>query len=217
MSMQVIGAGLGRTGTYSLKLALERLGFGPCYHMEEVLARMDERVPLWTAAAQGRPDWATIFRGYGSAVDWPVAAFTRELAEAYPAARFVLTVRSPESWVASFGETIGKLMDGTPLPPPMQDWLAMGRAVLAKSGVHAGLDREGLRAAFAAHTEAVKAAVPAERLLVFEVREGWAPLCAFLGVPVPDEPFPRTNEREEFWQRIADSAPAAATEGAGAA
>jgi hypothetical protein len=217
--MQVIGAGLGRTGTQSLKLALERLGFGPCHHMEEVFARLGEQVPLWTEAARGAPDWTAIYNGFGSAVDWPTAGFVRELAEVYPDARFILTLRTPDSWADSFGETIGPLMNGVPLPPEMQDWLAMGRAVLGRSGVHEGLGRDGLMAAFQAHNDAVRGAIPAGRLLVFEVRDGWGPLCAFLGVPVPDEPFPRTNDREAFWRLVTGggAAPEAVLDGAGAA
>jgi Sulfotransferase domain len=203
MSITVIGAGVGRTGTNSLKLALNQLGCGPCHHMDEVIANLPIQVPLWAAAAIGKPDWATIFTGYQSAVDWPVASFYRELHKEYPTAKFVLTVRSPESWCQSFSETIYKLLGmGDQLPPPMQAWLAMGIAVVAKAGFVLGLDEAGLKAAFAAHTAAVKAALPANQLLVYEVKQGWEPLCAFLDKPVPAEAFPRTNDRGEFWDRI---------------
>ena len=201
MTLKIIGAGVGRTGTYSLKLAINALGFGPCHHMEEVIFNMPTQVPLWTAAVRGQPDWAAIYKGYDSAVDWPTAGFFRELNAAYPSAKFILTHRSPESWVASFSETIYKLLD-MPVPPEMRDWLKMGTGVIRKTGFPAGLDNAGLTRAFNAHNEAVKAAIPADRLLVYQVKEGWGPLCAFLGVPVPDEPFPRTNDRGEFWDRI---------------
>lgn len=206
--MHIIGAGVGRTGTYSLKLAINRLGLGPCHHMEEVLLNRDVQVPLWAAAAGGEADWAAIYDGYGSAVDWPTAGFFRELAEAYPEARFVLTVRSPESWAASFGETIYKLMASPPeqVPEDMRPWLAMAKAVVERTGFPMGLDRDGLERAFEAHVAAVKEAVPADRLLVFEVKDGWQPLCAFVGADVPDEPFPRTNDRTEFWDRVAGAA-----------
>ncbi|HOB63478.1 MAG TPA: sulfotransferase, partial [Candidatus Competibacteraceae bacterium] len=118
MTMHVIGAGVGRTGTYSLKLALNQLGLGPCHHMEEVLHNMAVQVPLWTAALEGRPDWQAIYHGYSSTVDWPTACFFRELHAAYPTAKFVLTHRSPESWADSFGETIYKLMAGRDQAPP---------------------------------------------------------------------------------------------------
>jgi hypothetical protein len=203
MTLKVIGAGVGRTGTYSLKLALEKLGFAPCHHMEEVIKDMPRHVPLWSAAAKGKPDWAEIYRGYVSAVDWPTAGFFRELNKAYPSAKFVLTHRSPESWVESFSATIYKLLAGADqAPPQMKDWLAMGKAVIDKTGFPAGLDAKGLTEAFNAHIAAVKAAIPANRLLVYQVKEGWEPLCAFLGVAVPDEPFPRTNDRGEFWDRV---------------
>ena len=201
--MHVIGAGLGRTGTYSLKAALNQLGLGPCHHMEAVRQNMSGQVPLWDAAVAGHPDWAAIFKGYGSAVDWPTASFFRELAGVYPQAKFVLSVRSPESWAESFGDTIYKVLGGRDnAPPAMHAWLEMVVRVLQKAGIPAGLDREGLIRAFNAHNAAVKAAIPAERLLVFEAKQGWAPLCAFVGKPVPEGEFPRTNDREEFFKLV---------------
>ena len=203
MTMQVFGAGVGRTGTYSLKLAINRLGLGPCHHMEAVIHDMPVQVPLWSAALAGRADWTAIYDGFDSAVDWPTAAFFRELIAAYPSAKFVLTHRDPEDWADSFGETIYKLLAGKDhAPPHMQDWLAMAGEVLAKSGFVAGLDRDALVKGFMAHNAAVKAAIPARQLLVYEVKEGWEPLCAFLGAPVPADPFPRTNSRIEFWDLV---------------
>lgn len=203
MALQVIGAGVGRTGTYSLKLAINRLGLGPCHHMEEVLLNRPAQVPLWADAAGGAGDWPAIYRGYRSAVDWPTAAFFRELAGAYPEARFVLTTRSPESWADSFSATIYTLLNASgEAPEEMRPWLAMAAAVIDRTGFPPGLDRAGLMTAFERHNAAVRAAIPPERLLVFQVKEGWGPLCGFLGLPVPDEPFPRTNDREEFWDLV---------------
>lgn len=203
MTMQVIGLGVGRTGTYSLKLAINELGLGPCHHMEKVLHNLPVQVPLWSAAVQGNPNWQAIYDGYHSAVDWPTAGFFRELVAAYPSAKFVLTHRNPENWADSFAATIYALLaqkDQT--PPEMQDWLAMCSAVIARTGFPGGLDRDGLIKAFMAHNEAVKMAIPAKQLLIYEVKSGWEPLCAFLGVPVPASPFPRTNDRAEFWDRV---------------
>ncbi|MCB1907535.1 MAG: hypothetical protein KDH15_09220 [Rhodocyclaceae bacterium] len=201
--MKVIGIGVGRTGTYSLKLAIERLGLGPSHHMEAVLHDMAVQVPLWRAALDGRPDWARIYEGFPSAVDWPTAGFFRELVAAFPAARFVLTHRDPATWTDSFAATIYKLLaERDNAPPEMRDWLQMAHDVVARTGFPGGLDREALTKAFVAHNEAVRQAIPADRLLVYQVRDGWAPLCAFLGVPVPDEPFPRSNDRAEFWDRV---------------
>ncbi len=203
MTMKVIGTGVGRTGTYSLKLALNQLGLGPCHHMEEVLHNMPEQVPLWSAALDGSPDWQAIYSGYESTVDWPTAGFFRELLEAYPDARFVLTHRSPESWADSFGTTIYRLIAGRDqTPPEMKAWLDMASGVIARTGFPDGLNREGLIRAFKAHNEAVKRTIPADRLLVYQVKEGWGPLCEFLGTPVPDAPFPRSNDRAEFWDRV---------------
>ena len=203
MTLKVIGAGVGRTGTYSLKLALNQLGFGPCHHMEEVLINMPVQTPLWMDAVRGRADWPAIFKGYNSAVDWPTAGFVRELYAAYPDAKFVLTHRSPESWTASFSATIYRLMAGRrEAPKEMQAWLEMAVGVLGKTGFPDGLDEPALERAFVAHNEAVKATIPKEQLLVYEVKEGWGPLCEFLGVTAPAEPFPRTNDRGEFWDRV---------------
>ena len=204
MTMHVIGAGVGRTGTYSLKLAINRLGFGPCHHMEEVLHNRPLQVDLWIAALDGHPDWAAIYQGYESAVDWPTAGFFRELNTAYPSAKFVLTHRSAQSWAESFSSTIYKLLEGRDqAPEEMRAWLNMVVGVIDKSGFPSGLEVPGLMTAFSAHNDAVKSVIPDDRLLIFEVKDGWAPLCEFLGVPVPDEPFPRTNDRSEFWDLVA--------------
>jgi len=201
--MNVIGAGVGRTATYSLKLALNHLGFGPCHHMEEVLHNQPEQMPLWAAAVNGQPDWQAIYQGYESAVDWPTAGFFRELSAAYPSARFVLTHRSPESWAESFSHTIYKLLaERDQAPPEMHAWLDMVIGVVTKTGFPGGLDKAGLMRAFTAHNDAVKAAIPADQLLVYQVKDGWGPLCAFLDVPVPTDPFPRSNHRAEFWDRV---------------
>ncbi len=203
MPIKIIGAGVGRTGTYSLKLAINQLGLGPCHHMEEVLHNMPAQVPLWIDAVKGCPDWEVIYKGYESAVDWPTSGFFRELSKAYPLAKFVLTDRSPESWVASFSETIYKLLAGKDkAPKEMRAWLEMAAAVIDKTGFPAGLDAAGLTKAFNAHNDAVKKAIPPDQLLVYQIKEGWGPLCRFLGTSVPATPFPRTNDRGEFWDRV---------------
>jgi hypothetical protein len=148
-------------------------------------------------------NWAATYKGYASAVDWPTAGFFRELRAAYPSAKFVLTHRSPESWAQSFSETIYKLIAGKDqVPPAMHAWLDMAVGVIARTGFTTGLDTNGLVKAFTSHNEAVKAAIPASQLLVYQVKDGWEPLCAFLGVAVPADPFPRTNDRVEFWDRV---------------
>ena len=140
MTLEVIGAGVGRTGTYSLKLAINQLGAGPCHHMEEVLHNMATQVPLWSDAISGQADWSSIFDGYRSAVDWPTACFYRELLEAFPAARFVLTQRDPERWAESFGATIYTLIGGKDeAPEDMSAWLDMAAGVITKTGFPLGL------------------------------------------------------------------------------
>jgi hypothetical protein len=203
MAIQVFGVGVGRTGTYSLKLAINQLGLGPCHHMEAVLNNMPVQVPLWSAALAERPNWQAIYHGFESAVDWPTAGFFRELIKAYPSAKFVLTQRNPEHWADSFEATIYKLLAGREQgPPEMRAWLEMVDGVIAKTGFPGGLDRDDLIRAFVTHNEAVKTTIPAGQLLVYEVKEGWATLCKFLNRRVPAEVFPRTNNRAEFWDRF---------------
>jgi hypothetical protein len=136
-------------------------------------------------------------------VDWPTAGFSRELAAAYPAAKFILTIRSPESWVDSFSQTIYPFVtERERIKAEMLPWIDMAARVIEKTGFVNGLDSAGLRYAFDAHNEAVKATIPTRQLLVYQVKDGWEPLCAFLGLPVPAEPFPRTNDRREFWELV---------------
>jgi len=206
MSLQVIGSGFGRTGTASLKRALEMLGFGPCHHMEEVLAN-PAQVPHWQAVAAGQAvDWELVFAGYRSQIDWPGAHVWRELAAAYPAAKVIHSIRPEDAWWTSFSATIGRMMSGfrdMPAPPHIKAMMqAMHTAIVENTFGCPPDDRAVVLAAYRRRTEEVRAAIAPERLLVFEVTEGWAPLCAFLGVPVPDAPFPRTNSAEEFWQHV---------------
>lgn len=203
MGLKVIGAGVGRTGTYSLKLAINQVGAGPCHHMEEVLHNMPEQVPLWASAAADKANWSTVFSGYQSAVDWPTACFFRELLKEYPVAKFILTLRDPERWANSFSATIYKLIaEKDAVPKNMRAWLDMASSVIARTGFPLGLEHDELVRAFNAHNDAVKETIPESQLLVFDVRDGWGPLCDFLEVPVPAEDFPRTNHREEFWDRV---------------
>lgn len=201
MTLKAISAGFGRTGTLSLKLALEALGLGPCHHMKEVLENGPVQVPLWHAAADGKPDFAAIYKGYASAVDWPTAAFWREVATAYPEAKIILSTRSAEGWYSSFSETIlASLLAKDNWPPPAVPWLTMVYKIVIDRSLGGRTDKDGVIAAFHAQEAAVKAAIPASRLLVHQAKDGWEPLCAFLGVPVPATPYPRTNSKEEFFQ-----------------
>jgi hypothetical protein len=198
MGLGVIGSGLGRTGTKSLQTALNMLGVGPCYHMIEVFTR-PEAMALWIEAGAGRPDWNAIFQGYGATVDYPSAAFWRELAAYYPDARIIHTVRDPESWFESTQATIFSPESAAAKAiasgeGPMADFLLSFAGPLA-GRLH---DKDFLIDHFNRHTEEVLAAIPPERLLVYQAGEGWEPLCRFLGVPVPDAPYPSENSRENF-------------------
>ncbi|WP_182703755.1 sulfotransferase family protein [Thermomonospora cellulosilytica] len=211
--LQVIGAGFPRTGTSSMKAALELLGFGPCHHMFEVIMRpgLAER---WLAVGEGgTPDWEHVFEGYRSAVDWPAGFYWRELAEAYPQAKVLLTVRDPHRWFAS----MHTIMDAArqTIPPDVQGPLkVMGdlRPMLDRMWTRtfgAPVDQppgeEKAVEVFERHTRLVREAVPAERLLVYEVGRGWEPLCEFLGVPVPDAPFPHLNDSAAMRRMFEDA------------
>ena len=200
--MDVIGVGFGRTGTLSLKAALERLGAGPCLHMIPLLADA-ERATLVHKAADGDLDSLdAALEGYRSTVDWPGAYFWRDLVARNPDAKVVLTVRDPEKWYDSAERTIFRAAT-TPLPddapPAMSAAIAMAHATVW-DGTFQGrfADRDFAMRTFTEHNAAVRAEVPPDRLLEFEVAQGWGPLCEFLGAPVPDEPFPRLNDSAAF-------------------
>jgi hypothetical protein len=196
MGLAVIGAGIGRTATFSLKFALEHLGFGPCYHMSEVFAGARRNVPLWLDAIDGVPDWDAIFAGFRSTTDYPAGNYWRELAAYYPDAKVILTVRDPDGWFDSVSETIfSEQMQGSLRGSPTGDM--MDGLIFDVFGDRIG-DRAYMTEWFARRNQTVIDTIPPERLLVFSPKEGWEPLCAFLGVPVPAGPFPRVNSRDEI-------------------
>jgi Sulfotransferase domain len=202
--MKVIGAGFGRTGTLSMKAALERIGFGPCYHFMEFLEH-PEHGPGWVAALNGEAvDWEEVFGGYESTTDWPGCNFWRELVDRYPEAKVVLTVRDPEKWWHSIETTLFAASRANQLPVPHSHVAELGRLVMDRTfdGRTATEDREHVIRRFEEHNERVRQGVPPERLLVFEVAQGWGPLCDFLGVEAPDEPFPHLNEGANFLAMI---------------
>jgi hypothetical protein len=218
--MHVIGAGLPRTGTLTQKLAFEQLGFGPCYHWVDVLADLENRVPQWNRAIDGDADWDEIFAGFASTADWPGGFFYDELASAYPQAKVVLSVRDPERWEPSFRETIWNMCFGDNLihhlsaaratiDPQWRRYLGLvDRMFWIERGTFAAghAEPEQLIAGMEAHNEAVKRSVPSDRLLVWDVTEGWEPLCEFLEVPVPSEPLPHANDRDTFLDRVTNGA-----------
>jgi hypothetical protein len=201
MTLRVVGAGLGRTGTMSLKAALERLLDGPCYHMIEVFAR-PHHVPMWHAAVNGEPvDWDEMFDGFTSAVDWPVGAFWREIGDAYPDAKILLSSRDGTGWWNSFDKTILENFRRGPTPGG-EIWFEMVSDLLHKRFTENFTEEKAAVAAYEHHNDTVRSTVPADRLIDWRPGDGWEPLCAALGVPVPDEPFPHTNTTEEFRSRF---------------
>ena len=214
MPLEIIGPGFGRTGTNSLKLALERLGFGPCHHMFEVRDH-PEQLPNWVAAARGeRVDWDDVFRGYRSQVDWPGARYWRELTRHYPKAKVILTVRDPDEWFDSVQATIVRFLAarGTHPSPHANAIAEMGQEVVAVQVFDDRMtDREHAIRVLKRHIVEVQSEIPPERLLTFDLRDGWRPLCAFLGVEAPDVAFPKTNSSKQFvdeeWRQGQDGAP----------
>jgi hypothetical protein len=201
MALEIIGPGFGRTGTNSLKIALEHLGFGPCHHMFEVRDH-PEQLPAWEAAARGEPvDWDEVFRGYRAQTDFPGARYWRELTARWPEARVVLTVRDPDDWYDSVQATHAPFLAarGKHSSPHVNAIAEMGYQMVAVQVFQDRMsDREHATRVFREHIAEVQATIPADRLLTFDLRQGWAPLCAFLGVEVPDMPFPKTNSSKAF-------------------
>lgn len=200
MGLKVIGAGFGRTGTRSLKTALEQLGFSKCYHMEEVI-KHPRHLKHWGEIMNGgAKEWGTLFEGYQSATDWPVAAYYRELMILYPDAKIILTVRDPERWHRSIMHTIYQISRGfrryARIVPAAHRFLSGMERVVWQGVFHNRLeDKAHAMEVFKKHIQEVKRTVPEDRLLVFEARQGWEPLCAFLNVPVPtNQPFPHKNK-----------------------
>lgn len=203
MTLEIIGAGFGRTGTLSLKGALEKLGFGPCYHMVEVFQN-PSHIPYWGAAARGEAiDWQALLTGYRSGVDWPICSYYKELADLFPEAKVILSVREPHGWFKSLHNTIfsaentGNLWrEDTP-----EDMKSMMHKVMIETFDGKNDVEEHAVQVFNEHIAQVKADIEPERLLVYEVGSGWAPLCDFLQVPVPAEPYPSVNSTAEFQSR----------------
>jgi hypothetical protein len=207
MALEVIGAGFGRTGTNSLRLALERVGFGRCHHMFEVRDNPDQ-LPAWEAAARGeRVDWDTVFDGYRAQVDWPGAAYWRQLSEHFPAAKVILSVRDPHEWFDSVQATIGPFMTtmrGKHKSAHSNAMAEMCHRFIVQDIFDGRIsDRDHAVAVFEAHVAEVRATIPSERLLVYETGSGWGSLCAFLDVPEPNEPYPLTNSTKDFQNRHA--------------
>jgi hypothetical protein len=204
MALEVIGAGFGRTGTLSLKFALEKLGFVKCYHMQEIRAH-PEHVPMWLAAHRGEAvDWDVLYRGYRATVDWPSCNMWQTHAALYPDAKVILSTRDPQKWYESVMNTIYKASTAmTKSDDPSLRRFGEFACEIAWRYVFDNRieDRAYAISVYNAHVARVIATLPKSRLLVFDAKEGWEPLCRFLGVAVPDEPYPRVNTTEDFVSR----------------
>jgi Sulfotransferase domain len=215
--MKVIGAGLPRTATTTQAIAFEKLGFGHCYHMRDLMMDFEAGLPLWEAAAQGRPDWEAIFGDAQSSCDWPTARYYKEILEHYPGSKVVLSVREPEGWIRSMRDTVWSIYFGDsvmhhvceargvldPLWRRFMDLMipmTWGADVLGPA--ESTYDDQAFADSMRRWNERVKREVPADRLLVWEPRDGWEPLCDFLEVPVPAEPLPNANDAAAFKEGV---------------
>ena len=201
MTLRAVGAGLGRTGTHSLKLALEKLLGGPCYHMSELIDRGGDTA-VWAAAARGEDvDWAPFLSEFAATVDWPACAFWEDIAAAAPEAVVLLSLRgSPEAWWASMERTIVQALQKA-VPPEDQGWVERRRMVISMietTFTPDWADRDAAIAAYERHNRRVRETVAPERLVEWRPGDGWEPICAALGLDVPSEPFPHTNTTAEF-------------------
>jgi hypothetical protein len=206
MTLKVIGAGFGRTGTLSMKFALEQLGFVKCYHMMEVMNL--GHAHYWQDVADGKPvNWDAIFDGFAATVDWPSCEVYQTLADYYPDSKVILSVRSPESWYQSCRNTIFNVMemDTADSPPPIQAQLRMVDSLVRQGRFQGRLhDADYCIQKFIDHNEEVKRAIPADRLLVYEIGSGWDPLCEFLELPVPKTDYPSVNSTDDFKTQFGD-------------
>jgi hypothetical protein len=198
MTIRVVGAGLGRTGTASLQLALAQLLGGPCYHMFEVRQRPAD-ADVWTEAFNGNPpDWREFLADYSAAVDWPAAPFWHELSQAFPHALILLSTRDADSWWRSASNTIYLVVKPAfESDVPSDPWRRMVRAMMP-SFTPDWQDEAKAKAAFLAHNDHVRATAPADRLLEWHPSDGWGPICDALRLPEPAEPFPHVNSTDEF-------------------
>jgi len=200
MGLQVVGAGLGRTGTHSLQLALQQLLDGRCYHMIEVFGRPDD-IPVWHRAVKGEmPDWNDFLSDFTATVDWPASAFWREIADANPDAVVLLSSRDSEGWWKSATNTIFNVArrEVPPDEPDLQAQMKMIDDMFRLRFTPNWQDETEAKRSFEQHNEAVRATIPADRLIDYRPGDGWEPICAKLGLPVPDAPFPHVNTTEEF-------------------
>jgi hypothetical protein len=211
MALRVIGAGVGRTGTMSLKGALEQVLGGPCYHMMEVFAH-PEHVGEWAAAGRGEDvDWSALLTGYVATTDFPACLFWRELLDRNPEAIVLLSTRADsQTWWESASQTIFS-PEVEAATAGMPEWFGMWQSVARARFAEDVRDEATTKAAYERHNAEVRASVPASQLIDWQPGDGWAPICTRLGVPVPDEPFPHTNTRAEMRALIADVGGAAPT------
>ncbi|KAJ7090764.1 P-loop containing nucleoside triphosphate hydrolase protein [Mycena belliarum] len=211
--MRVLVLGFCRTGTASMRVALETLGFRDTHHMASVFQNPAE-IAIWNTALDakflgrgtpyGRAEWDRLLGHCQAVTDLPGILFADELLAAYPDAKVVLTMRDPARWYVSYRASLHafyhsrRLALACLLDARFGATLRFGQRCAGLALGSPDAPEAAATARFVAHYEHVRAVVPQERLLEYEVGEGWARLCAFLGVEEPGEPFPRTNDTREI-------------------
>ena len=198
MSLKVIGTGFGRTGTDSMREALNILGFGPTHHMFEVHDNPHQS-KIWRALVEGAaPDWDQFFDGYHACVDWPSAHYWRELIDYYPDAKVILTQRPAEDWWRSLEKTILEFANAPDDPDMFFTQKLVGDIVFGGRPV----TRDHAISIYNAHIQDVKNTVPEHRLLIYNLGDGWEPLCRHLEVEIPSQDYPNRNAQKAFSDRM---------------
>ncbi|MEM8534846.1 MAG: sulfotransferase family protein [Chloroflexota bacterium] len=200
--MRVIGVGLGRTGTTSIQRALEHLGYHT-YNFEAVMQH--QHFDAWRDIVQEQtPDWDAIFGGYDASISWPACFFYQELHIAYPDAQFILTTREPERWAASVKRVLPHMakLQAFRFIPRVQAMVNLMNAMLIPKFGSFDPDTSRLISLIEEHNRAVRSYIPSPKLLIYEVKDGWEPLCAFLDCPIPSTDFPYENQGDGFVKQM---------------
>jgi len=217
MAIKIIGAGFPRTGTMTLKTALEILGFNKTYHYKDLIAD-SKKLRFWLELENtGQTDFDALFKGFEATVDFPGYPYYKILLKKYPDAKVILTKRDFEKWYESTYKTIWKsarkpIIDRLKLfirklfnknLRAIFKCIKFMRRVYLKDQFNNNFSSKAhAKNIFFKHIEEVITYVPKKQLLVYDVSEGWEPLCHFLEIPIPNQAFPHLNKKEHFHEMV---------------